>query len=105
LRRAGIVDVATAGRHGRLVLELVKLEDVEIVERQDAVLLRFREPQRSQRLHLLRILGREVVRLGAVDVRVEELPAVFVEMAEIERYGPVLGGRLPAVLPDSARAD
>ena len=49
------------------------------------------------------LLG-EVVRLGAVLVGVEQLPAVLVELAQADRDRPVLGDRLPALVPDAARA-
>ncbi len=75
-----------------------------VVERQDVELLRLLEPRGDQRLEPLGLLCGEVVRLGAVLLGVEELPDVVVEVAET-RCRAVHGHRLPAVLPDAARAE
>ena len=86
LRRARVVDELTARRH-RLVelhrderLEVLRVaDDLQVVQRQHVVGLRLFEPERLELLDLLGVLGGEVVRLGAVDIRVEQLPLVVVE--------------------------
>src|SRR5262245_20303268 len=50
------------------------------------------------------MLLREVVGFGAILVRVEELPAVFVEVALVRRQGAVFRRGLPPLLPDAPRA-
>jgi hypothetical protein len=100
-----VVRVAPARRDGHLVLERPVFEHPEVVERQDVVALGLREPEVDELLDLLRVLLSEVVCLGAIFVRVEQLPAVLVELAEPDGHGAVLGNRLPALVPDAARAE
>ena len=63
-----------------------------------------RTRRRSSSFSFSRILLREVLRLGAILVDVVQLPAVLVEVADAADRR-VQRGRLPAVLPDPARAE
>ena len=50
------------------------------------------------------MLGCEVVRLGAIHIGVEQLPAVVVELAPVD-HGAVFGRHLPALVPQAAGAE
>src|SRR6202008_796280 len=73
-------------------------------ERQDVVGLRLPEPEVYELGDLLGMLLGEVARLLGVLVGVEELPAVVLEVADPGERA-VLGDRLPALVPDAARAE
>ena len=53
---------------------LFLVEIAEVVERQHVVLLRFGEPQLLEFRELVRVLRREVMRLRAILIDVEQLP-------------------------------
>jgi hypothetical protein len=61
----------------------VDTDDAVVVER-DAVFLRFLEPEGRQLLHLLGVLFSEIVCLSAIHIGVEQLPAILVELADID---------------------
>ena len=81
-----------------------------VVEREHVVALGLGPPRVDQLLQALRLLGREVARLGEVVGEVEEQPVVLVELAaahdvvplDCELPADVVGRRLPAVVVDRA---
>ena len=66
---------------------------------------RLRPPERDQLLQLDRVLGREVVALARIGRRVEQLPALLVEVSPRFRCGRHRGRGLPPLVPDRPRAE
>ena len=85
----------------------VEALDPAVVERQHVVLARLLHEQRLQLLELLGHLGREVVRLAPVGVRVVELPGVVGERRQRLDHprGRVARDRGPALVVDAAVAE
>ena len=81
--------------------------DAPVVEGKHVVLDGLDQPQTLQVLELVRMLGREVMRLGPVGGRVVELPDVVVEGREFGTEVPghaVTGHRRPPLVVDPAVA-
>ena len=82
-----------------------ELGDRTIVERQHVVLAGFDIPEPLEFLHLVRLLAREVVHLGAVDLRVVELPCLVDEVLRVAALlRRALRNDVPAFVPERARA-
>ena len=104
LRDVRVVDVSRA-RTGQL--RTGRQEDFQrrpVVEREAVVTARLRVPEVDHLAQLLRLIGREVMQLGSVDIGVVQLPRVVVEVAPAAQRR-VGGDRLPAVMPDATGAE
>src|SRR4051794_12250049 len=100
----GVVDVPVPCRTEQRPRRAEDLERSAVVERERAVGAGLRIPQVDHLPEALGLVGGEVVRLRAVDVRVVELPRVRREVAPAGDRGGGGDGR-PAVMPDAARAE
>ena len=78
---AGEVDIAVAGRGQLRPRRGDDLQRGPVIEREARVVAGLGEPQVHQLAELVRVLGGQVVQLGAVGVGVVQLPGVVVEVA------------------------
>ncbi len=111
LARSRVVGVLPGRRYGHAELHLDEglevlgiSDDLQVVQREDVVGLGLLHPEGLERFHLLRVLGRDVVRFRTVLVCVEQLPAIVVEAGGAGHWA-VFGHGLPTGLPDAAVAE